>query len=115
MRRLKGASLLEAMVAAAVFLTVFAAVMELLPRLAVREDDALLLAEAEYAAAQAFDRYASEQRPCGDYAERCAWGCITVRVERYGACEELRIVTVEARIDGSRKRIVRKQLVAWSE
>ena len=37
MRRLKGASLLEAIVAAVLFLTVFAVVMELLPRLTVRD------------------------------------------------------------------------------
>lgn len=115
MRRLKGSTLLEAVVAAAVFLTVFAALLELLPRLTVREDDALLCARAEYLTARAFDRYASAGGPCGTDTLRYDWGCITVRTERYRGFEDLRMLTLTARIDGSRKRIVRRQLVPWYE
>lgn len=53
-RRLRAASLLEAVVAAVLFLTLFAAVMELIPRLTVRGDDALLVAEAEYRVGRTF-------------------------------------------------------------
>ena len=53
-RRLRGSSLLEAVVAAVLFLTVYAAVMELLPRLTVRDDDPLLVAEADYRVGRAF-------------------------------------------------------------
>lgn len=115
MRRLKGASLLEAIVAAVLFLTVFVAVMELLPRLTVRDDDALLVAEADYRVGQAFGKYGSGVWPCGDYAETYDWGAVTVRIERYRDFTDLQIVTVAAHIDGSRKRITLKQLVQCRE
>lgn len=112
---LPGASLLEAVVAAVLFLTLFAAVMELVPRLTVRDDDALLVAEAEYRAGRAFEKYATGLWPCGEYAERQGWGDITVQVSAYGDHDGVRCVTVTARIDGSRKRVVLKQLVACVE
>ena len=110
MRRLKGASLLEAIVAAVLFLTVFAVVMELLPRLTVRDDDALLVAEADYCVGRAFDKYATGMWPYGDYAEAYDWA-VMVWVEAYRGFSDLQVVTVSARIDGSRKRIALKQLV----
>ena len=110
MRRLRGASLLEAIVAAVLLLTVFAAVMELLPHLTVR-DDALLVAEADYRAGRAFDKYATGLWPSGEYAEAYDWGAVTVLVESYRGFSDVQIVTVSARIGGSRKRITLKQLV----
>lgn len=114
-RRLRAASLLEAIVAAVLFLTVFAAAMELLPRLTVRDDDALLVAEAEYRVGRAFDKYASGLWPAGEYAESYDWGTVTVLVEPYRDFRDLQVLTVTARIDGSRKRITHKQLVVCGE
>lgn len=114
-RRLRGATLLEAIVAAVLFLTVFAAVMELLPRLTVRDDDALLVAEAEYRVSRAYDKYASGLWLAGEYAEDYDWGTVTVLVEPYRDFSDLQVLTVMARIDGSRKRITHKQLVACRE
>lgn len=114
-RRLRGASLLEAIVAAVLFLTVFAAVMELLPRLTVRDDDALLVAEAEYHVGRTYDKYASGLWPAGEYAESYDWGTVTVLVEPYRDFRDLQVLTVTARIDGSRKRITHKQLVVCGE
>ena len=111
MRRLKGASLLEAIVAAVLFLTVFAAVMELLPGLTVRDDDALLVAESDYRAGRAFDKSATGLWPCGEYAEAYDWGAVTVLVEAYRGFSDVQVVTVSVRLGGSRKRIVLKQLV----
>lgn len=113
--RLRAASLLEAIVAAVLFLTVFAGVMELVPRLTVRDDDALLVAEAEYRVSRAFDKYASGVWPPGEYAERYDWGDVAIRVEPYRDFSDVQVLTITARIDGSRKRITLKQLVACGE
>ncbi len=114
-RRLRAASLLEAIVAAVLFLIVFASAMELIPRLTVRGDEALLTAEAEYRVARAFDKYASGLWPAGEYAERYDWGEVTVRISPYRAVREAQQLTVTATIDGSRKRIVHRQVVEWYE
>lgn len=112
MRRLKGASLLEAIVAAVLFLTVFAVVMELLPRLAMRDDDAILVAEAEYRVGQVFSKYGTGVWPIGEYTEAYEWGGIAVRIDSYRDLSDLQVVTIVARIDGNHKRIVFKQVVA---
>lgn len=114
-RRLRGASLVEALVAAVVLLVVFAATLELLPRLSVRGDDALLTAEAEYRVGRAFDKYGSGLWPAATYAEHYDWGAVTICVEPYRGHGDLQLVTVTARIDGSGKRIVHKQIVEWRE
>lgn len=114
-RRLRGATLLEAIVAAVLFLTVFAAAMELLPRLTVRDDDALLVVEAEYRVGWVFDKYASGLWPAGEYAETYDWGDVAIRVEPYRDFSDVQVLTITARIDGSRKRITHKQLVVCGE
>lgn len=114
-RRMRAASLVEAIVAAVVLLIAFAATMELLPRLTLRDDDGLAVAEAEYRVAQAFDKYGSGLWPAGEYAERYDGGELTIRVEPYRALCDVQLVTIEARIDGSRRRIEHRQLVEWRE
>lgn len=114
-RNLRAASLVEAIVAAVVLMTVFAAAMELLPRLTLRQDDAPATAEAEYRAARAFDKYASGLWPAGTYAERHDGGQTTVRVEPYPRYGRTQLITVEVRIAGSKRRIIHRQIVEWRE
>ncbi|WP_417012987.1 hypothetical protein [Alistipes sp.] len=114
-RRMRAASLVEAIVAAVVLLIAFAATMELLPRLTLRDDDGLAVAEAECRVAQAFDKYGSGLWPAGEYAERYDGGELTIRVEPYRQYGDLQLITIEVRIDGCRKRILHRQLVEWRE
>ena len=113
--RLRAASLVEAVVAAVVLLIVFTAAMELLPRLTLRGDDSLAVAEAEYRAMCAFDKYGSGVWPAGTYVERYGGSEATVRVEPYRQYNDVQLITIEVRIDGSRKRIVHRQLVECAE
>ena len=101
--------------AAVVLLIAFTAAMELLPRLTLRGDDALAVAEAEYRAMCAFDKYGSGVWPAGTYVERYGGGEATVRVEPYRQYRDVQLITIEVRIDGSRKRIVHRQLVECAE
>ena len=113
--RLRAASLVEAVVAAVVLLVVFAATLKLLPQLTLREDDALAIAEAEYRAGYAFERYASGLWPEGTYVEVYSGGEITAVVEPYRDYDDMQVVTVVVRIDGSRKRITCRKVVEWQE
>lgn len=107
----RGATLPEALVAAVIFLTLFTLTLGLLPRLAVRDDDGLLVAEAEYRTARAAERYGSGLWPDGEYAERYEWGEVTIRVEPHREYADVQCITLRARIDASRKRIARRILV----
>lgn len=80
-----------------------------------RRVDALAVAEAEYRAMCAFDKYGSGVWPAGTYVERYGGGEATVRVEPYRQYRDVQLITIEVRIDGSRKRIVHRQLVECAE
>lgn len=108
---LRGASLLETVVASAVFLILFALTLGMLPRLAVRDDDGIRIAEAEYRTERAAERYGTGLWPDGEYVERYGWGEVVVRTESCGAFADVQAVTVRARIDGSRRSIVLRRLV----
>lgn len=112
---LRGTSLLEAVVASVVSLTIFTLTISILPQLIVRGDDASLVVEAEYRVEEAFGRYETGVWPCGEYVERYEWGEVTVRVERHRDFSDVRHVSVTARIEGSRKRIVRERVMEWTE
>lgn len=51
----------------------------------------------------------------GTYVERYGGGEATVRVEPYRQYRDVQLITIEVRIDGSRKRIVHRQLVECAE
>ena len=89
-----------------------AAAMELVPRLTVRDDDALLVAEAEYRVGQVFGKSATGLWPCGEYAEQYGWGSVEIRIAFYRDFADMQVVTVMAQVGGSRKKIVHKQLVS---
>jgi hypothetical protein len=108
---LRGSTLPEAVVASTIFLTLFVQTLGVLPRLAVRDDDALLVAEAEYRTERAAERYGSGLWPDGEYAERYAWGGIAVRAEPCAAYPDVQVVTVRTHIDHSRRRIVLRRTV----
>ena len=62
-----------------------------------------------------FDKYGSGVWPAGTYVERYSGGVATVRVEPYRQYNDVQRITIEVRIDGSRKRIVHRQLVECAE
>lgn len=115
MRRLKGASLLEAIVAAVLFMTVFVAVMELLPRLTVRDDDALLVAEAEYRVENALTKYGTGLWPCEEYRKEYDWGVIIVKIEQHKVLKDIQIISITGDIEGSRKKINIRSCVKWAK
>lgn len=109
---LRGTSLLETVVAAVLFLTVFAAATELLPRLTLREDDALIVAETRYRLECACGKYATGLWPCGEYAESFHGGEIAVRIEPYRGFSDVQCISLAVQIPGHRKQLTLNVLVA---
>lgn len=112
MAELKGASLLEAVVASVLFLIVFLTTMELLPRMTVRDDEGVWAVEADYRMMRAFDKYATGLWPAGEYAEEYAWGNVIVKIAPYRTLDDLQTVEVTARVNGVRRRIVHRQIIS---
>lgn len=108
---LRGSTLPEAVIASMIFLTLFVQTLGMLPQLAVRDDDALLVAEAEYCTERAAERYSSGLWPDGEYAERYAWGGIAILAEPYAAYPDVQVVTIRTHIDHSQRRIVLRRMV----
>lgn len=104
-RRIWGVSLLETVVASVVFLTLFMATLDMLPHLTIRDDKAQLEAEAMSQIDKLAKRCGSAAWSEGDYVERYEWGSVVIRVAPYQDFEDVRIISISARINGSPKRI----------
>lgn len=90
-------------------------VMALLPCISTGGNNAVLYVEAEYRAAEAFDKYASGLWPCGEYIERYECVEVIVRIRNCCGYEDLQIITVEACMHGrpgvvEHRQIVRRRL-----
>lgn len=109
--KVRGASLIEAVVASVILLAVFAVTMELLPRLSVRDDEGLRMAQGRYRLACILRKYASGAWPEGEYVETSEGVEAAIRIERYGGYEDLQLLVVEVRIDGCRRRLEHRQIV----
>lgn len=109
---LNGSSLLEAIVAAVIFLMVFAAVMELIPRLGVSHDNTLVLVEADRCTMQAFSKYATGEWPDGAYSEAHDWGELRIRLLPHPDFPDLQSVEVAAHLTADRKTIRIRQWIA---
>ncbi len=111
MAGVRSASLLEAVVASVLFLSVFLVTLELVPRLTVRDDEGVWTVEADYRMMRAFDKYATGLWPAGEYSEEYAWGCVIVKIAPYRAFTDLQVVEVTACIEGVRRRMVFRQII----
>jgi len=109
--RVPGSSMIEAIVASAIFLLVFAVSLSTLTGLAIRDDETYELLEAERAMTDCFLRYGSGTMANGSYTDQFEWGEITTAIENYGDYEDIRQVSMRAVISGSRKSIVYTRLV----
>jgi hypothetical protein len=111
MGRLKGASMIEAIVASLIFLLAFAISLSTLTGLTLREDEGYVLLEVERAISDRFTLYGDGIRAQGTYTDTYEWGKITTSITRYGDYENIQQVAMRATITGSRKTIEYRRLV----
>lgn len=114
MVRLRGSSLVETLVAAVIFLSVFSVSVEMLARITVSEESAADIVVAELQMRRVFNRYADA--PAGtSHTQAFAWGDIAVSVERYGVSQRLNVVDITARL-GCGGRVLRyRRIVEYEE
>ncbi len=114
MVRLRGSSLVETLVAAVIFLVVFAASMEMLARITVSEESAADMISAELQMQRAFDRYVCA--PAGtSHIQEYSWGDIVVSVERYGESRRLNVVEVCSRLKCGGRVLRYRRIVEYEE
>jgi hypothetical protein len=111
-RRVAGSSTIEAIVASIVFMVVFLLSLSALTRLTLRDDEGLLLLEAERAIDNRSTRLAIAPPPTGVTTEHFAWGSLTTTVAPYGEHTDIRLVVLSATLAGSRKTIELRHIVA---
>jgi hypothetical protein len=109
--RLAGSSMIEAIVASLIFLTVFVLSLSALTGLTLRKDEGYVLLEVERALAGCFLRYGDGTGSQGSYTEDFKWGSVTTTIETYGDYENIGQVVLRAGITGSRKVIEYRRLV----
>lgn len=113
MRRLRAASLIEAVVASVLFMTVFALSLELLPKLSVGRGDELAVVGARRIVERARRKYATGLWPAGEYAEYDDDGCALVVIAPYRGCVD--VVSVRITVESGGVKIVHTELAACGE
>ena len=114
MALLKGSSLVETLVAAVIFLSVFFASIEMLARITVADEAATDVVVAELQMRRMSDRYADA--PAGtSHTQEFPWGDITGSVERYGESRRLNVVNVCARIKCGGRVLQYRRIVEYEE
>lgn len=82
--KLKGASIIEAIVASVIFLIVFAISLDTVSRILPGSDSSeSVLIEADYRCDMAFAMYSGGEYPPGTYEEGYGWGKVTVVIATY--------------------------------
>ncbi len=110
--RLAGSSMIEAIVASLIFLTVFILSLSALTGLTLRKDEGYVLLEVERALTDCFSRYGDGTMAAGIYIDEFSWGHVTTKIEQYADHENIQQVVLWADISGSRKSIEYRRLVA---
>ena len=87
--------------------------MELVPRLTVRDDDALLVTKAEYRVGDRFSgKYAAGLWPCGEYAESSTDGAASKFASLFTGISRTCRSSRSRRRSRAAEKIVHKQLVS---
>jgi hypothetical protein len=110
MGKLKGSSMVEAIVASLIFITVFAISLTTLTRLTLRKDEGYVLLEAERAMAECSMRYGNGTWSEGEYNDDFEWGEITTVIAPYSDYKRIQQVSLRVTIRGSRKTIEHRGL-----
>ena len=108
-------TLVEVVVAAVIFLSIFVWALGMLPRLAVRNDVGLVLNKAEYRVERALEEYGSGVWPDGEYVELYGWGKVMIYTCPYRDLNDMQLVVVRTRIVGCNRHVVRQLVVERSK
>lgn len=111
LKRLPAASLLEAVVASVVLLTVFAASLATVVRLTATPSEDVACVDADCRAACTASEIRRGAFEEGTTELSYGWGTLTVRIEPYAPCPALWQATLTVKIAGGRKRMEYRYLV----
>jgi len=113
MRRLKAASLIEAVVASVLFMIVFALSLELLPKLSVGSVDEFATVEVRQIAERSRRKYVAGLWPAGEYFERYDAGCVKIIISPYRNYEDVMVIKITA--ESGNVKIVQTELAECVE
>lgn len=114
-RKLAGSTIVEAIVASLIFLTVFVISLSTVTGFTLREDEGYAVIEAERRLRDCFVRYGDGTWAEGSYTDEFGWGRITTVIAPYGDYERLRMVVMRAVLCNSRKSIEFRRLIICSD
>lgn len=101
MAGLKGSSLVETLVAAIIFISVFAASMEMLARITVFEESVEDVIIAELQMRRIFNKYINAAVGT-TYTQEYTWGNVDVSVKSYCMSQRLNVISVYAHLKSGR-------------
>ncbi|MDR2064262.1 MAG: hypothetical protein LBP85_00925 [Prevotellaceae bacterium] len=104
-------TVVQAIVAALIFMAVFLASLDTVVRITTSEDDAYLLADADYQISLFFAELADGKHQNGSYTKYFSGGKLSAEISQYKHYVDLQIIVINAEIDRIKKRIVLRHIV----
>lgn len=110
--KLKGSTLVEAIVASAIFLIIFIISLNTLNKIVIAgNSDEYALIEADYNMDICYSVYAGGTFPHGKYPADYSWGTIDVEIKQYGEYTDIDEIVITATINNNHKKMIRRHLV----
>jgi hypothetical protein len=109
--RLKAETLIQAIVAALIFMVIFLISLETVVRITTSQDDAYTLVDADYQISLFFAELSDGKHTYGNYVKYFSGGKLTAEISQYQEYTNLQIVTVTAELNKIKKHITFRHIV----
>ena len=109
--KLRASTLIETIIASVIFLAVFMISLETVSRLTVRNNDNIILVEADYRVKECFREYGDGRHENGQYTCEYDWGGITILIHPYRNYAGLQEITITADIESIAKRLELRHII----
>ncbi|MDR2125805.1 MAG: hypothetical protein LBP63_03100 [Prevotellaceae bacterium] len=104
-------TIIQAIVAALIFMVVFLISLDTVVRITISADDAYLLVDADYQISLFFSELADGKHQNGNYEKYFQGGKLSAEISQYKHYQELQMIIINAQIDKIKKHIVVRHIV----
>jgi hypothetical protein len=108
---LRAETVIQAIIAALIFMVVFLVSLDTIVRITTAEDDAYLLVDANYQISSFFAELSDGKHQNGSYTKYFGEGKLSAEISQYKNYPDLQIIVINAKINKIKKQIVLRHIV----
>ena len=109
--KLRAETLIQAIIAALIFMTVFLISVDTVVRITTSNNDAYILVDVDYQISSFFAELADGKRPNGTYTKFFSEGKLSAEISQYDNYANLQLIVINAEIQKMKKRIIFRHII----